>query len=205
MSTHAEQDIAWLKSLAESGATAPLIGGRYLLLWGGLSAIACILHGSVYAGWLPLQGDRVGLIWLVYGMLGGTASAFIGRGLAAKPGATSAGNRVSRAAWTAVGLGIFAYVMAILAWTLFFGAPVTLFDSILTIAFFGYAFAFAVTAALAAQRWLYLPALVSGAAAAVTPLLYGTSWLYFMAAAVIVATAVLPGLAMVAREPKAIS
>ena len=49
MSAHAEQDIAWLKSLAESGAQAPLIGGRYLLLWGGLSVLATLAHGLVIA------------------------------------------------------------------------------------------------------------------------------------------------------------
>lgn len=205
MNADVRNDLDRLISIAESGARAPLIGGRYLLLWGGLSALACLAHGAVIEGWLPLDLRNVGLVWLIYGVVGGTVSAFLGRGLAAKPGAASAGNRVARAAWTAVALGIFAYVMAILAWTLFFGAPVLLFDSILTIAFFGYAFAFAVTAALAGQNWLYLPSALSIAAAAVTPLLYGSSALYFVSAGGIAAAAILPGLVMVSREPKAVS
>ena len=167
MSANAEQDLAWLKSLAESGAEAPLIGGRFLLLWGGLSVLATFAHGLVIAGALPFPPESVGFIWLVYGIVGGVSSRLIGAGLGAKPGAASAANRVSRAAWTSVGFGIFGYVLAILAWTSLFGAPVLLFDSILTIAFLGYAFAFSVTASLSGLRWLYGPALLSALAAMV--------------------------------------
>ncbi|MCF8880177.1 hypothetical protein L5876_10150 [Hyphobacterium sp. SN044] len=201
MNAHAEQDIAWLKSLAESGAQAPLIGGRYLLLWGGLSVLATFAHGLVVAGLLPVPMASVGFIWLVYGIAGGVASRLIGSGLGDKPGATSAANRVSRAAWTTVGFGIFGYVLAIVLWTSAFGAPVLLFDSILTIAFFGYAFAFSVTAALSGLKWLYGPALLSGLAAMATPVLYGSAALYFGASAVILTAAVLPGAAMMMREP----
>ena len=201
MSAHAEQDIAWLKSLAESGAQAPLIGGRYLVLWGGLSVLATLAHGLVIAGLLPVPMTSVGFIWLVYGIVGGAASRLIGSGLADKPGATSAANRVSRAAWTTVGFGIFGYVLAIVLWTSAFGAPVLLFDSILTIAFFGYAFAFSVTAALSGRKWLYGPALLSGLAAMATPVLYGSAALYFAASAVILVSAVLPGVSMMMREP----
>ena len=201
MSAHAEQDIAWLKSLAESGAQAPLIGGRYLILWGGLSVLATFAHGLVVAGYLPVPVESVGFIWLVYGIVGGVVSRLIGGGLADKPGATSAANRVSRAAWTTVGFGIFGYVLAIVLWTSAFGSPVLLFDSILTIAFFGYAFAFSVTAALSGRKWLYGPALLSGLAAMATPVLYGSAALYFAASAVILVSAVLPGAAMMMREP----
>lgn len=201
MNAHAEQDIAWLKSLAESGAQAPLIGGRYLLLWGGLSVLATFAHGLVVAGLLPVPMASVGFIWLVYGIAGGVASRLIGSGLGDKPGATSAANRVSRAAWTTVGFGIFGYVLAIVLWTSAFGAPVLLFDSILTIAFFGYAFAFSVTAALSGLKWLYGPALLSGLTAMATPVLYGSAALYFGASAVILTAAVLPGAAMMMREP----
>lgn len=201
MSAHTEQDIAWLRSLAESGAQAPLIGGRYLVLWGGLSVLATLAHGLVVAGALPVPMASVGFIWLVYGIVGGVASSLIGNGLGDKPGATSAANRVSRAAWTTVGFGIFGYVLAIVLWTAAFGAPVLLFDSILTIAFFGYAFAFSVTAALSGLKWLYGPALLSGLAAMATPVLYGSATLYFGTSAVILAAAVVPGAVLMMREP----
>lgn len=201
MSADTEQDIAWLKSLAEAGARAPLIGGRYLVLWGGLSVFATLAHGLVIARLLPVPVASVGLIWLVYGIVGGVASRLIGGGLADKPGAASAANRVSRAAWTTVGFGIFGYLLAIVLWTSAFGAPVLLFDSILTIALFGYAFAFSVTAALSGSKWLYGPALLSGLAAMATPVLYGGAVLYFSASAVILVSAVLPGAAMMMREP----
>lgn len=201
MNAHAEQDIAWLKSLAESGAQAPLVGGRYLLLWGGLSVLATFAHGLVVAGLLPVPVASVGFIWLVYGIVGGVASRFIGNGLADKPGAASAANRVSRAAWTTVAFGIFGYVLAIVLWTSAFGAPVLLFDSILTIAFFGYAFAFSVTAALSGLKWLYGPALLSGLAAMATPVLYGSAALYFAASVTVLVAAVVPGILLMMREP----
>lgn len=201
----AHEDLAYLKSLAESGANAPLIGGRYLLLWGGLSVLATIAHGLVLEGTLPLATRNVGVIWMVYGLVGGVTSAFLGRGLAGKPGARSAANRVSRAAWMTVGIGIFAYVLSLVLWTAVFNTPVVLFDSILTIAFFGYGFAFSVTAALSGLRWLYGPALLSGLAAIITPVLYGTSELYFLSAAAIALSAVLPGLKMIAHEPKTLT
>lgn len=200
----AQNDLAYLKSLAEAGANAPLIGGRYLLVWGGLSVIATIAHGLVLTGTLPLEPPYIGVIWMIYGVVGGAASAFLGRGLAGKPGAMSTANRVSRAAWTSVGLGIFAYVLALVLWVSVFQAPVLLFDSILTIAFFGYGFAFSVTASLSGRRWLYGPALLSGLAAIVTPVFYGTAELYFLSAAAIAVSAVVPGFVMVMREPKAL-
>lgn len=203
MSTTAENDLAYLKSLAEAGVQAPLIGGRYLLLWGGLSVIATLVHGSIIAGFLPVPAAMIGFVWLVYGVVGGAVSSFLGRGLASKPGATSTANRVSRAAWMAVAFGIVGYVLALALWTSLFDAPVILFDSILTIAFFGYGFAFSVTAALSGLKWLYLPALLSGLAAIVSPLLFGTALLYFASAGAIFLSAVIPGLIMVMREPKA--
>jgi len=199
-----KSDIAYMRDLAEAGEQAPLIGGRFLVIWGGLSSIACIIHWALLAGHLPITQWALPAVWAGNGLVGMILTSFMARGLSHKPGARSIGNRASRAAWQFVGIGIVFYVFGIAVSVSALDAEPILFDSILTVALFGYAIAFSVTAALSGQKWLYGPAWMSIAGAALSPAFYGRPELYLLCAAIIFFAALVPGVRMMRNEPKAL-
>lgn len=194
-------DLNYLRSVAESGEQAPLIGGRFLVIWGGLAVIACVAHWAILAGVIPVEPQYVGAVWLGYGVVGLLANFIAARGLSGKPGIGSIGNRVNRVAWQSVGIGIGLYFAGVLFSVTALDASPVLFDSILTIALFGYSIAFAVTAAISSEKWLYGPAWMSIAGAALSPAFYGRPELYLLIAAIILFAAVVPGMRMMGKEP----
>jgi hypothetical protein len=204
MSDAQTSDLDYLRSVAESGENAPLIGGRFLVIWGGLAMLACVAHWAIMAQAVPIAQPFVGAVWLVYGATGLILTAIFCRGLMRKPGSGSIGNRVNRIIWRSVGIGIGLYVAGIVFSVTALDASPVLFDSILTIALFGYAIAFSVTAALSAEKWLYGPAWISIAAAALSPAFYGRPELYLMVATIILFAAVVPGFRQIGREPRVV-
>lgn len=203
MSEPRSSDLDYLRSVAESGEQAPLLGGRFLLIWGGLGVLATIAHWAVLAGVLPVETQYVGAVWAVYGIAGVLITSLACRGLIRKPGSGSIGNQVNRVVWRSVGVGIGLYVAGIVFSVTALDASPILFDSILTIALFGYAIAFSVTATLSSEKWLYRHGWMSIAGAALSPAFYGRPELYLMAAAIILFAAVWPGLQLMRKEPGA--
>jgi hypothetical protein len=201
MTDSSNTDLDYLRNVAESGAQAPLIGGRFLVIWGGLAVIACVAHWSILAAVIPIEPQYVGAVWLAYGVIGLLANFVAARGLSTKPGIGSIGNRVYRVAWQYVGIGIGLYLAGVLFSVTALDASPVLFDSILTIALFGYSIAFAVTAALSSEKWLYGPAWMSIAGAALSPAFYGRPELYLLIAAIILFAAVVPGMRLMGKEP----
>lgn len=200
MSNATETDLDYLRRVAESGEQAPLIGGRFLMIWGGLGVIACLVHWAILTETLPIAASLLGAVWLGYGMIGLIANAIAARTMSRRAGTGSIGNRVNRVAWQYVGTGIGIYFGGVMFSVTALDANPILFDSILTVALFGYSIAFAVTAALSAEKWLYGPAWMSIAGAGLSPAFYGTAELYLLVAAIILFAAVLPGLRLVRRE-----
>lgn len=203
MNDSSQTDLDYLRSVAQSGENAPLIGGRFLISWGGLAILACIAHWTIMSGMAGIEPQYVGAVWMVFGIVGVIMQVIISRGLDGKPGLGSIGNRVSGTIWRFVGIGTALYVAGILISVTALDASPVLFDSILTIAMFGYAMAFSVTAALSGEKWLYGPAWMSMAGAALSPAFYGRPELYLLIAAIILFSAFLPGLRMVSKEPGA--
>lgn len=201
MTDSSNADLDYLRNVAAAGENAPLVGGRFLVMWGGLGVIACIAHWAILAGVVPIEPNFVGAVWAVYGVTGMILNGLASRGLSRKPGIGSVGNRVSRVAWQSVGLGIGIYLAGVVFSVTALDARPVLFDSILTIALFGYAVAFAVTAALSSEKWLYGPAWMSIAGAGLSPAFYGRSELYLLVAAIILFAAVVPGIRLIRREP----
>lgn len=201
MTDSSQSDLDYLRGVAESGAQAPLIGGRFLVIWGGLAVIACVAHWAIQAGMVPIESQYVGAVWLSYGVIGLLANFVAAHGLLGKPGIGSIGNRVNRVAWQYVGIGIGLYFAGVVFSVTALDASPVLFDSILTIALFGYSIAFAVTAALSSEKWLFGPSWMSIAGAALSPAFYGRPELYLLIAAVILFAAVFPGMRMMGREP----
>ena len=197
----ADTDLEYLRSVAESGRDAPLLGGRFFVWWGVLAAITLLVHWSVITGLLPVPTSMVGLIWLGYGVIGLAGTRFLARGLRGKPGQGAVGNRAERAVWRAITAAIFFYAAGTaVAAALGRGSPI-LFDTIPIVAFIGYGISFSVTATMGGPGWMKPLAWLSWLAAAGGLYFAGTPELYLYASGVVLLLALVPGLIILRQEP----
>jgi hypothetical protein len=205
MTDTSADDIAYVRKLSESGARAPLNGGRFMAWWGLLIVIAWTAQHFALSGQLRVGdgGAIFGIIWGGYGIVGGLGQMLLARGMPAKAGAGSAGNMASRSVWGAGAFSIISMVVgaAVLASK---GHGYQVFDWIVPLAFAVYACALIVTGKLAGERIVTL----AGYGAVIMVGLFTTFIIhperYLIAAAGAAATILLPGLMLMVREPKAV-
>lgn len=198
------EDIAFVRQMAEEGATAPTLGGRFSVLWGVLVTLALACHWAVLEGLLPLAQDMIGAIWVTMAVVGTIGSSVMGRGLANKPGASAPGNRVGGAVWPVISGGIFLYAIAIAIAVSVRGQPVLLFNSIIPFAFILYAVGASIEGTLFRRKLPWVMVAVSMALAAITMVLIDLPVIYLLAAAGVVLTQIIPGLFDLRAEPKTI-
>lgn len=205
-------DLDYVRTLAREGRQAPLLSGRFFVIWGGLGIAALLVHWAALTGRLPgLADGRIALIWVGYGLVGALLSALAGRAVAAKPGASSIGNRASGAVWSASTAIIFGFAAGAVLRNLAaseLGWPVAplleLFDVILVVAFACYAISFWVTAAIGQVGWMQLASAASFLAMLASLVLVGQPILYLFAAGFLVVVAIGPGVALMLAEPKSV-
>jgi hypothetical protein len=194
-------DLAYVRHLAESGARAPLIGGRFMAWWGLLIAVAYTAQHLALNGVIG-GGIIYGIIWGSFGILGMTGQLLLSRTIAGKAGAGSAGNRASRSVWTAAACAIASMVVGVMVLARN-GSPPPVFDWVVPVAFAVYACCLIVTGALAGDRIT----VAAGGGAVIMVGLFTAFILnpdrYLLAAAGGAATVMLPGLLLMGREPKA--
>lgn len=198
-------EIAYIRQLAESGARAPLLGGRFTAWWGFLLVIAYIGQHLVLKGVLTPPNLMMAIIWFSFGILGAIGQMLLRSGVEEKPGAGSAGNLAVRAVWTAAALSILAMVIGT-GLISKGGSPLTPgphpWDFIVPVAFAVYACAQWVGGSLAGNPMLKLAA--AGAIVMVGLFTALSSWpdRYLLVAAGITFTTLIPGLLLVRAEPK---
>ena len=202
VSQTAPDDIAYVRQLAESGARAPLTGGRFMAWWGLCLTIAYVAHWLALNGTIG-DGSRIfAIIWLTFIAIALAGQFLLARGMPAKAGAGSAGNRASRTVWTAGGfaIGSMAIGAAIAAQS---GQGYQTFDWIVPVAFTAYACALIVTGSLAGEKI----AVAAGFGAVAMVGLFTSVILhpdrYLLAAGGVALTVLLPGVLLMLREPKA--
>lgn len=194
-------DIDYVRRLAESGAHAPLLGGRFQAWWGLLIVIAYTAHHFALAGRIGDGESVFGIIWFGFGIVGGLGHYLLSRSMGARAGAGSAGNRASRIVWFAAVLAITSMVVGtVIAASR--GAGPTTFDWIVPVAFATYSAALLVTGKLALER----VTIIAGYASAVMVGLFTAFILspdrYLLAAAGVALTVLLPGLLLLRAEPR---
>ena len=198
---HPAEDIAYVRRLAESGARAPLIGGRFMAWWGLLVAAAWTAQHLAANGLIGDGSTIFGIIWMSFGIVGLLGQLVLARSMPAKAGAGSAGNRAARSVWAA---GAFAILSMVVGVAMLAQGPIgyAAFDWIVPVAFAVYACALIVTGSLAGERI----ALVAGYGAVAMVGIYAAFILdpnrYLIAAGGAAATVLLPGLLLLAREPR---
>lgn len=199
-STH--DDLRYARELAEQGARAPLIGGRFMVWWGALVTIAYVAQHFALTGRFGTDGGVFAMIWLSFGVVATCGHFALQRGMRAKAGAGSAGNIASRTVWIAAALTLAAMAAGLVV-AVGNGAPPTVFDWIVPTGFAVYACALIVTGGLAGDRTVRAAGLGAVAMVGLSTALHAWPDRYLVSAAGVALTVLLPGLLLVRAEPRA--
>jgi len=196
---HASDDIAYVRMLSESGARAPLIGGRFMAWWGFLVAAGWTAQHLAVNGVIGDGSTIFGIIWGSFGIVGFAGQALLARSMGPKAGAGSAGNLASRPVWAASAITILSMVAGVALLSQRAGYQV--FDWIVPVAFAVYACALIVTGRLAGERIVVLAGYGAAAMVGLFTAFILDPNRYLIAAAGAAATVMLPGLLLLRREP----
>lgn len=201
-------ELAYVRSLAEEGRYAPLVGGINYVVWGALIGTAALIQYANFAGYLTLKGWIGWAPWFAAFVLGWVGSTFLSRRAGRKPGARTVGNRTAAAAWLAVGLfmtGFFATVMIVHDNFVAEGVPpYFLFGLMFPVAFGLYGVAFFASATAAKLDWLRWFALAAWGFSFASLFLIGDSLQMLVAGIGTYVCALLPGAILMRREPSEI-
>lgn len=196
----ASEEIAYVRKLTESAVRAPLLGGRYMLCWGGLLSLAYGAHHLALNGVIGDGGSIFPIIWIGFTLLGGAGHMLLARTMPAKAGSGSAGNRATQSVWFAGG-GAIASMAVGCSVAASRGAGPATFDWIVPLAFAVYACALIVTGSLARNRI----SIAAGLGAILMVGLFTAIILeparYLGAALGVALTVALPGLLLMRAEP----
>jgi hypothetical protein len=189
-------DVAYLRELAESGRQAPPDGGPYLVAGGGWFALASLAIGAGEAGLMPASPSLPGVAMLVAFAGFAVSMALLIRRDRGK--VQNDANRFVGAAWSAIGIAIF-----------FFWVAVTIVAARTGEGFIMNSISLMVLAAYGAAWRLTGEVFGKGLSNAVTGLCFasmlvvaaaiGTPWMWLAYAAALVLCAVLPGLALMRK------
>jgi hypothetical protein len=158
----AREDIAFMRNLAEAGASGPLLGGSFLL------ATGLIYAAAIGATWLITATRVPSLFWNSWPWIWGGALTtqivvltFIGFRLRrGRSGVATRSNRVFAWTWNGVGMAIFACLVSFFldaklghSWRAFEGLPVVILAL--------YGVGWMATAASSNERWAWVIAALS--------------------------------------------
>jgi len=188
-----EQDIAWMRQLAEEGGRAPYRGASIQFAAGLVYGLAAAAHALVASGAIAAPPAAFAVIWLGATVVFLAVMAALWVRLARAPSATTAANRAARAVWTGVGWACFALFAAF--WMVIWrtgqaGAAAFVLVPSIIMAFYG--MGWAVTGAMMRDRRLSGLAVASFAAAPVLGLCVGTGLQYWAYAAALLGLMALP-------------
>ena len=198
-------EIAYVKTLAEEGRNAPLVGGALYVIWGAVIAAAAMLTylrivDAIKLGFVGDLGFWIGALSIGWG-----ASFLYCRKRGSKPGALTVGNRTATSAWFAVGVYISIFWAAAVLFRGHFAAagvdPQTIFGMMFPVAFGLYGIAFYATATAARLDWMRGFAFAAWIFSVAALYFIDDARHFLVGAAGSLICAVLPGLILMRREP----
>lgn len=154
-------DLAYLSALARSGEDAPLLGGRFLVWWAGLTSLVILGHWAILMGHAPFGAEALWPLWLGYIVIASAGSVILGFTIRNKPGLGAAANRTESAVWQSTGAGIGVIFLGVAAGVQSGMLPDVFFNVILPVALAGYGAAWMTVARVARRAGLYAPALIA--------------------------------------------
>lgn len=198
------EDLAYLSAIARSGEDAPLLGGRFLVWWAGLTSLAILTHWAILMGYGPFGAGAVWPLWIGYILVGSAGQAVLVWSIRNKPGQGAAANRTEAAVWMSAGLGIGAIFLGVVAGVQGGLLEPVFFNVILPVALSAYGVAWMTVAQVSRRLAFYAPALIAFAGAAAGMALAAGPWVYPVAAAALLASSVAPGVMMLRSEPRSL-
>ncbi|MBY9066150.1 hypothetical protein K1X12_04520 [Hyphomonas sp. WL0036] len=195
------EDLSYIRDLAESGQNAPLLGGRFLAMWGGLVTAAYIGHYLISAGVFGENGAAYLYMWLAFGILGGLGQFLMVSRMGPKPGQASAGNRVQTVLWTTAGLFLFVYFVSLMARVMLTGEGVEGFYWSVPMVLGLYGIGQFVTGAISGQGALKFAGIAAFAGVAATVFMTGTEYIWLAGAGAAFLAVCVPGIMMMRAEP----
>ncbi|MGE6696935.1 hypothetical protein ACQKH5_04530 [Hyphomonas sp. NPDC076900] len=195
------EDLSYIRDLAEAGQNAPLLGGRFLAMWGGLVTLAYLGHFLIATGPVQLGGEAYLYLWIVFGLLGGIGQFLLVSASRGKPGQASAGNRVQAVLWTASGIFLSVFFLGLIARMLLTGEGVEGFYWSVPMVLGLYGIGQYVTGAISGQGALKFAGIAAFAGVLAAVFLTGTEYIWLAGAASAFLAVFVPGLMMMRAEP----
>lgn len=189
-------DIAWMRNLAQEGASQPLQGGDILLAAGLCFGLASIANWLVISGLAPNWPHGIlNWVWAVT-TIGFVVFATVqGRRKAQSGGVRTAANRASSVVWSSVGAAIFTLFVsiAVIGWRLGGEFQPFIFSLIPSMIMVFYGMGWAVTATMMRSGFLWRLSIASFVAAPVLALFAGSTLQYLAYAVCLFGLMALPG------------
>ncbi|RIJ30574.1 hypothetical protein [Henriciella mobilis] len=202
MSANFSDDLAYVREVAESGASAPLLGGRFLVWWGLLVTAAYLGHYAILKGVGGLNADAIGMMWIgfiVIALAGHFALVFLFP--SNKPGASSAGNRASANVWMASGFVLFSFFTGVMIKSFLDGTASPGFNWSIPLVLGVYGISQLVSGLMARSLGLIVAGWGGIAFVGITVIMMHTPELYLAAAVAAALIVLLPGIMMLREEP----
>ncbi|MGB3625048.1 MAG: hypothetical protein WA989_04450 [Henriciella sp.] len=205
MSQSMTDDLSYLRDLAESGQNAPLLGGRFLAWWGGLAAIAYVCHYVIASGTLGFGPEAYMWLWTAFGVLGFGGFKIMQMTFpSSKPGASSAGNKISATVWMAGGMVLFSFFAGVIIRSIMQGQASIGFLWSVPFVLGVYGMCQLTAGLLGKSRILMLAGWGAIASSGVAALFAGSNLIWLVGAVVAAATVFLPGILLMRQEPSEI-
>lgn len=195
------KDLAFLRTVAEAGRDAPYIGGREMVGYGGLTALAFLGHWSIEA--FEMSRWAYPILWIGYGGVMGIMGSVMRGKAATTPGAGAYVNRVDSAVWASVSIAIVVFVLGTLAHMVAAKDPKVV-NWILPVAFSLYGAALYTSGKIGNVLLLLVAAFLSFASAFGAALLVDDPNIYLYASIAIIVAIVLPGMMLASNKPKSV-
>lgn len=197
-------DLDYVKTLAEEGRNAPLLGGRIGLWWGVLLCITLFLHWMMETGSWVTEPYMVGVLWIGFAIIGVAGSEVLKNTIKGKPGALAANNRVAHALWTGNTFFLFLFGFAAGTSAGFGFNNFEIMNLMIPLAFGLYGLTGYVTSKISGEHWLLIPTLAAFAIKVLALFMLSSSHLLLVAIMGVVVTIIIPDVIHMRREPKAV-
>lgn len=193
-------DLAYMRSVAEHGSRAPLLGGSILTVAGAVFGAAAVAHWGVTSGAVDLPRSSLVAIWGVASVIFYGALWTFKRRVGARSDASAPGSRAFGAVWAGLGGALFVVFFAFAAASIRNGTelPMTLF-AVVVIAMYGTGWF--VAHAISGRAWLFWVGLASMSVAFTLGLTAGESYQFLVYAGALFGLAMVPGLILMRTEP----
>ena len=198
-----QDDIAYMRDMAEAGASTPLVSGTVLVIVGAIFGVISIVHWL----WFRLGNPET---WMVITLWLGAAAVcwivnygWVFRRMLKMPGVSSPSNIAVAYTWNATGWTVNALLLCtlILAWKLDSSLPFSVFPSIIAAVYGG---AWFVSEKVSKQRWMWWPTLGGFGFALLLSYMIDTPYLWIAFSAAFFLIVMVPGIVLVRRQPSTI-